>query len=332
MAEDSPPNPAQSQHDSPQDSLVWLLTLSKTLLSTRELDRLLELVVRTFLDATEAERAFLLLMNDEGQLERACGAHKDGSPIVQAEPRVSSLATQVAKDGIPIFSTDTSLDAHDARQSIAELGLRMLVCVPLRGPQGLLGVIYADGQTRLGKVFTLANQGALEALADHAAAAIDNARLFEGATRDSGSGLFQDSYFSSQLRQHGNTPGGWLVLCHVADLEGIGARLGPSAEKAIVLQLGQSIRAHLQAPEMAGHSADGRFSLYMRGRVSEVRERLLQLQKRNRTASIGGLEVPLRVSIGAAVLGERVEEARRAAERALHLADERRDGLEMPGA
>lgn len=303
---------------SPHDSLVWLLTLSKTLLSTRELDRLLELVVKTFVEATEAERGFLLLMNKEGELVNVHGATRSGEILESEEPRVSSLAAQVASDGIPIFSTDTEHDTRmDARASIVELGLRMIVCVPLTGPSGIVGVIYADGKTTLSKVFTLTNQRSLEALADHAAAAIENARLFEDATRDAESGLFHAQYFSSQLTELARGGDAWLALLDLDDLEGVAARLGPAAAKQVFLSVARSLRAQLQRPEIGGRLTESIFGICLRGREAEVRQRLADIQKRNAKARVGDLDIDVRVSIGGVRISGRVEDARRRAEAAL---------------
>jgi GGDEF domain-containing protein len=298
---------------SPHDSLVWLLTLSKTLLSTRELDRLLELVVRTFLDATDAERAFLLLMSADGELVNVHGANRSGEVLPAGEPHISSLAARVAHSGISIFSPDVAGDA---------LGLRMMVCVPLTGPSGVVGVIYADGKTLLSTVFTLTNQRAFEALADHAAAAIENARLFEDATRDPESGLFHAPYFTSQLTELARGADAWLALLDLDDLEGIEARLGPSAAKQVVASVGRSLRAQLQRPDIGGRLGESLFGVCMRGREAEVRSRLLDVQKRNAHARIDDLEVDVRISIGCTRINGRVEEARRRAGVALDRAHE----------
>ena len=303
---------------SPHDSLVWLLTLSKTLLSTRELDRLLELVVKTFIEATEAERGFLLLMNKDGDLVNVHGATRSGELLAGEESRVSSLAAQVAKDGVPIFSTDTEHDTRmDARKSIVELGLRMIVCVPLNGPSGIVGVIYADGKTTLSKVFTLTNQRSLEALGDHAAAAIENARLFEDATRDPESGLLHSQYFSSQLPELARGGDAWLALLDLDDLQGVGARLGPTAAKQVVLSVAHSLRAQIQRPEIGGRLNESMFGICLRGREAEVRQRLCDIQKRNHKARAGEIDVDVRVSIGCVRISGRPEDARRRAEAAL---------------
>src|SRR6185436_2246966 len=86
-----------------------------------------------------------------------------------------------------------------ARRSVHELRLKMMVCVPLASETEVLGVIYADGRTSLDKVFTNTNRRTFEMLAEHAAAAIENARMFERATNDPLTGLPNNSYFLLQL-------------------------------------------------------------------------------------------------------------------------------------
>src|SRR3954462_3529330 len=95
--------------DNPHDTLIKLLTLSRTLLSTRELDKLLGLIVRAFLQITEADRAYLLLSQDDGGLKAMHGEAKDGPIIASSEPRISSLAKQVATSGVPVYSTNVDI-------------------------------------------------------------------------------------------------------------------------------------------------------------------------------------------------------------------------------
>ncbi len=183
------------------ERLVWLLKVSRSMLATRDLDRLLTLITDAFVELTEAERGFLLLRDrDSGKLVQRVGRTAGHTDIDEQEARISTVANRVFNERKAVFATDTSAqDDLAARRSIHELRLKMMVCVPLATETEVLGVIYADGKTSLDRVFTNTNRRTFEMLADHAAAAIENARMFERATNDPLTGLPNSSYFLLQL-------------------------------------------------------------------------------------------------------------------------------------
>ncbi len=187
--------------DSFDERLIWLLKVSRSMLATRDLDRLLSLITDAFIEACEADRGFLLLHERSvGKLVQRVGRTSAGADITESETKISSMASRVFREKKPVFATDTATEQDLAsRRSVDELRLKMMVCVPLATDTEALGVIYADGRTQLDKVFTNTNRRTFEMLADHAAAAIENARMFERATNDPLTGLPNNSYFIQQL-------------------------------------------------------------------------------------------------------------------------------------
>jgi diguanylate cyclase (GGDEF)-like protein len=329
MSETSFNHPA----DNAQDTLIKLLKLSRSLLSTREIDKLLALIVRAFLQATEADRAYLLL-KEGAALKAVYGESKEGQPIeTQDAPRISSLSEQVVRDGQAIYSTNLDLDQKiGMRASINELGLHMVVCVPLRGPSGIVGMIYCDGKTTLDTVFTTSNRSALEALADHAGAAIENARLFEGAIRDPLTGLFNLGFFQLKVgemcEQHVPLVSGqstFLAVIEVEDTAGVAARLGPQVENEALKALADSLRAHVHAQELTARLGPRTFAAcFAENDENAAQERFRRLIAHNtqiRVPSLGDGHLALRLGVGIAPLSNAYDDtmarASRAASRAL---------------
>jgi sigma-B regulation protein RsbU (phosphoserine phosphatase) len=88
-----------------------------------------------------------------------------------------STVTKVFESGIAMVSIDVDSDTNIRSQlSVVSLGLRSIMCVPLKTKNGTLGIIYVDSNRR-SKNFNEADLRVLEALADHAAIAIENAQL-----------------------------------------------------------------------------------------------------------------------------------------------------------
>jgi sigma-B regulation protein RsbU (phosphoserine phosphatase) len=88
-----------------------------------------------------------------------------------------STVNKVFESGVAMVSIDVDSDTNIRSQlSVVSLGLRSIMCVPLKTKNGTLGIIYVDSN-RKSKNFTEADLRVLEALADHAAIAIENAQL-----------------------------------------------------------------------------------------------------------------------------------------------------------
>lgn len=187
--------------DSSEERLIWLLQISRHMLATRDLARLLSLITDAFIELAEADRGFLVLRDrNTDALVPKISHTSTGGDIPPPEPRISSVIHRVVKEQKPVFATDTgSQDEIASSRSASETQLKMTVCVPIATEADVLGALYADGHTSLDKAFTNTNRRAFEMLADHAAAAIENARMFERATNDPLTGLPNSSYFLMQL-------------------------------------------------------------------------------------------------------------------------------------
>ena len=329
--------------DNPHDTLIKLLTLSRTLLSTRELDKLLGLIVRAFLQLTEADRAYLLLTQEDGTLKAVHGEAKNGQIISVSEARISSLAQQVAASGVPVYSTNVDIDQKlGTRASISELGLHMVVSVALKGPTGIVGAIYADGKSTLDTVFTSANRRALEALADHAGAAIENARLFEGAIRDPLTALFNFGFFQVRLGElcEGKShlaagTNAYVALLDLEDMLGIAARLGPQAADDTLRAVAAHVSSRLVPPEFGARvGTSGLGMCFSEASDERAKARIDRLVEETKTMRVAGVADPVtvRLVVGAAAISKRLDATLSAVQRALREAANAASGVVFVGS
>jgi len=251
------------------ERLVWLLKVSRSMLATRDLDRLLTLITDAFVELTEAERGFLLLKErDSGKLVQRVGRTADKANINEQEARISTVATRVLKDNKAVFATDTSAqDDLATRRSVHELRLKMMVCVPLSTETEVLGVIYADGRTSLDKVFTNTNRRTFEMLAEHAAAAIENARMFERATNDPLTGLPNSSYFLLQLAKvlreaTTEAPAGVLLL-DVDAFKRVNLAAGAEMGDRALVDIGTTLQDVLRADGLVARYGSDKFAILL---------------------------------------------------------------------
>ncbi len=149
--------------------------------SSLDLSQVLSFVMDAIIRLTKAERAILLLTDEEtGQLKVHVARNMDRETIEKsASFEISrSIVKSVADSGEPVVTMNAQSDPRFAAQeSIISYNLRSILCVPLKIKDNIIGVIYADNRVASG-LFVDADRDLLAAFANQAAVAIDNARLF----------------------------------------------------------------------------------------------------------------------------------------------------------
>ena len=163
----------------PSDRLELLYRLSQTFNSVLDLDEVLNLVMDEVITVTNAERGFVMLHEADGGLAFRAARGMDRSTIDDPQFQVSrSVVERVAREGQAILTSDAqSDDRFKQRESVMMLGLRAILCVPLKIKDKISGVVYVDNRIHIG-VFTQDDLELLTSIASSAAIAIENARLY----------------------------------------------------------------------------------------------------------------------------------------------------------
>lgn len=164
------------------DRLALLYRLSQTFNSSLDLDEVLNRVIDEVIEILHAERGFVMLFGPDGSQTFSVARGLDRKTIDQPQFQVSqSIVRRVAGDGQPVLTSDAQADSRfNMRQSIMLLGLRSILCVPLKVKDQVKGVVYADNRFEVG-IFTQADLDLLSAIASIAAIAVENARLYQMA-------------------------------------------------------------------------------------------------------------------------------------------------------
>ncbi len=152
------------------------------LLSTLDLNKVLSNVIDRIIDVSEADRAFLILLNEKGELYSQIVKTKEGSV---GENRVlnfsKTFTEEVLKTGKALWVSDAQADNRFATQkSVMALDLRTVICVPLKNQDKVIGLIYVDRQSVI-KTFTEDDLNLVESVSTFASIAIVNARLHQQA-------------------------------------------------------------------------------------------------------------------------------------------------------
>ncbi len=166
-------------HTEEKQNLLALTGISQVVNSSLELDEVLCIVMDTIISLTQAERAFLMLRDEEGRMTVRVARNWEQESINKNEAAISrTIVQRVISEGQPVLTTNAQEDPRfGGQESVVAYNLRSILCVPLMVKEALIGVIYADNRVRSG-IFKDSARAMLTAFANQAAIAIENARLF----------------------------------------------------------------------------------------------------------------------------------------------------------
>jgi sigma-B regulation protein RsbU (phosphoserine phosphatase) len=170
--------------------ITALLAGFRALGSGRVLQDVLALVLDASIEVSGAERAFIMLAGQDGDLEFKLARGRDKQTLTDATFATSrKIPEEVFRAGQTKVVADL-LDAGlaDVHMGTVALGIRHVVCVPLnfvqyvesaeaKGEDRRIGVLYLDSRER-GSLASESTRAALETLASEASVAIENARLY----------------------------------------------------------------------------------------------------------------------------------------------------------
>ncbi len=140
-----------------------------------EAQALVDRVLDAAIAVSEAKRGFLLLHGKDG-LESASARNFHGKDE-RARDFSGTVAREVFRTGEAVLSADAGADpAFAGAQSIRDLRLKSVLCVPLRAGGGRIGAVYLDDPERA-EAFGEQDRLLLQGLSDLAGIALDAARL-----------------------------------------------------------------------------------------------------------------------------------------------------------
>lgn len=180
IADDRPRIESDRTDSKALEDLKAIFQVSLAVNSSLVIDDILEIVMNKAIELLSAERGFIMLLDDEGELQFKT-AHNIGKDSLDKDDfRISrSIANEVAATGKSVYTSDALSDERYAHQkSIVELHLRSIMCVPLTIKNKVIGLIYLDNSSEA-KLFLKSDLYLFELYAQQAAHAIHNATLYD---------------------------------------------------------------------------------------------------------------------------------------------------------
>ncbi|MCY4538385.1 MAG: GAF domain-containing protein [Chloroflexi bacterium] len=149
--------------------------------SAQETDEVLNQVMETVIQLTQAERGYIVLKSRHtGELEFTVARGLSAEETAIGGRIVSwTIINQVVESGEPLLTVNAGADdslAHS--ESIAGFALLSILAVPLKVRDEVIGVAYCDNRVMAG-LFKENELDLLTSFGQQAAVAIENARLFE---------------------------------------------------------------------------------------------------------------------------------------------------------
>jgi Nif-specific regulatory protein len=164
----------------PDSSVVGLYEVVKIINSTLNLEEVLNRVLDVAIRRLRAERGMILLLDPITSALRTRVVRNIKEGLDAGSKRSpQSIVKEVIQTGQAVMSADARADErfNDSESVIAE-NILSILCVPLIIKERIAGAIYIDHR-QARHLFSTKDRTFLEAFADQAAIAIENARLYE---------------------------------------------------------------------------------------------------------------------------------------------------------
>src|SRR6201998_776782 len=178
------------------EKLTLFLEAARKLNTIGVLDEILVTLSDAPLKLPRAERGYIFLRDEEGNLRLAAGRNHKGEPLLDDKTISHSILEEALRSNSEFLITDTSQSLDLAgRHSIVAYDWRMVICMPLRKPQvqttrgppapdaapgsaEVMGGLYVDSRFATRDISSVSND-ILRAIATEAAQLIENARLVQ---------------------------------------------------------------------------------------------------------------------------------------------------------
>ncbi|RMF82333.1 MAG: GAF domain-containing protein [Chloroflexi bacterium] len=166
-----------SQQPISPEHLQTLFKITQAMNSTLDFDEVLHTVIDSMMEVCNAQRGFLMVADEDGQLELRIARGLRTDEVGHDVPYSATIVNQVIQTRETLLTNNAMYDENFMTSgSIVAKGIRAILCAPMIVNGRLIGAVYVDtlGLTN----FTDSDRDLLSAVAGQAGVAIENARLY----------------------------------------------------------------------------------------------------------------------------------------------------------
>ncbi len=161
-----------------EQDFIRLKTVTQRIISLDSLENILKSILAEVVALVKAERGFIALTDNQGELQVEHSVSHNIALADKAQQAFShSIVQQTIHQRESVVMLNTAADTAPS-DSILTLNLRAVMCAPLLFGDKLVGVLYVDSGTQVTD-FNKIDQFFFTILADNAAIAIENAKLYQ---------------------------------------------------------------------------------------------------------------------------------------------------------
>ncbi len=181
--------------------LKALYKSASMIISHINLEQRLQVILKIAIELMEGDRGYLMLYEDENEKELKVKVSYNIENTEDMGKPSMTIANKVIETGKP-QKIDNIYDISDlqSQKSIMLQHIISAICAPLKFENKIIGVLYVDNVTRPYH-YTDEDITIFEILVNQAAAAIENARLFEKIKIEERKRASLERYFSPQVIQ-----------------------------------------------------------------------------------------------------------------------------------
>lgn len=334
----------------PKPELAILHDVAKALTSSLNLDSILQTIMEKVAAYFQPDTWSLLMTDDEQhELYFAIAVGEASESLKSVRLRIGEgIAGWVAKHGEPLLVPDVSKDERFAPRvdQLTQWETRSILCVPLASKNKILGVIqlinvdmssFGSDQVML-----------LQALADYAAIAIDNARAVEKIQEltitDDCTGLYNARHLYSTIDSevYRSIRFGYEFSVLFLDLDRfklVNDTYGHLIGSRLLLEIGTTIKNRLRLIDYAFRYGGDEFVVLLpqtnKNSALVVARRMLEILRTTQFHVGDGLDLNVRASIGVASFPDDAKTAhdliRQADEMMYIIKNTTRDGIAVCG-
>lgn len=298
--------------------LEFFEEVSKTLISTQELNDILTIIMKKAKKLLLAETWSVLLLDEEtGELyfEKITGKKKDKERIKKIRLKVGEgIAGWVAQEGIPVVVPDVSVDPRffPSIDKETDFKTKSLMCIPIKSKGNILGVLEIVNKTT-NEPFTKDDLNLMMRLVDQAAIAIERASLYqkmaELSVTDDLTKLFNTRYLNRTLeieisrsnRYHTSLS---LIFMDVDYFKTINDNYGHLVGSKVLVEIGQILIKCLRTIDIVARYGGDEFVIALPqtppNSAIQIAERLRKSIERNVFLKKDGYSLRMTASFGVA--------------------------------